>query len=98
MRVAVGAVLILAQLLVQVVLAAAVQVVHLVRWERQLQLTPEAAVAVVVRLHHQQVAQAVQVLSLFLTLAHNVVQAAQSHQAVVALFTHSQLAVHIQLN
>ena len=60
MRVAEVEVLILAQLLVQVVLAAAVQVVHLVLWERQLQLTPEAAVGVVVRLHQQQAVQAAQ--------------------------------------
>jgi hypothetical protein len=37
-------------------------------------------------------------LSLFPTLAHNVVLAAQLHQAVATLFTHLLQAVHLQLN
>jgi hypothetical protein len=38
------------------------------------------------------------VLLLFPTLAHKEAQAAQLHQAVATLFTHSHLAVLIQLN
>jgi hypothetical protein len=51
-------------------------------------------VAVAVAALLETVAQVAQAYSLFLTLAHNEAQAAQSHQAVATQFTHSQLQAH----
>ena len=80
---------------VQVAQVAAVQVaqaLQMVLLVLQIQAVGVGLVALADRL----VAQAVQELSSFPTLAHNVVQAAQSHQAVATLFTHLQLAVLIR--
>jgi hypothetical protein len=78
-------------------LAVAVQD-KLTLWDRLAVERLTQAVAVVAHLVAFHQVQVDQVLLLFPTLAHNVVLAAQLHQAVATLFTHLHLVVHSQLN
>jgi hypothetical protein len=80
------------RLLERVVMAAAATAVEV----RELQVLQTQGAVQAVDL--VAAVQADQALSSFPTQAHNEEQAVRSHQAVATLFTHLQLAVHLQLN
>jgi hypothetical protein len=84
--------------LVQVALVVAVRGTVLLALLAQLVRQILAAVVVAALITLEMAAQVVQELSSLVTLAHNVAQAARSHQAVATPFIHSHLAVLTQLN